>query len=165
MPLYKFLVGLKRTSDMTRAWSPNVCTRKFRNKVLFFFTSRIFWRSEQWLNQCFRFLPKKAFSFWLKKRAAGIYSSTFEVNLPVLPEYWPTNLNFYITNFAQLAVEYTDWIQDPPNEGTVYGTKQSDGEVIAMVELWGMRSTPLLLSLPGPLSPGVVAPDRALSMG
>ena len=31
-----------------------------------------------------------------------------------------------------------------------------------MLELWGMRSTPSLLSLPGPLSPGVVAPDRVL---
>ena len=28
-----------------------------------------------------------------------------------------------------------------------------------MLELWGMQSTPLLLSLPGPLWPGVVAPD------
>ena len=28
-----------------------------------------------------------------------------------------------------------------------------------MLELWGMQSTPLLPSLPGPLSPGVVAPD------
>ena len=28
-----------------------------------------------------------------------------------------------------------------------------------MLELWGMRSTPLLPSLPGPLWPGVVAPD------
>ena len=34
-----------------------------------------------------------------------------------------------------------------------------------MLELWGMRSTPLLLSLPSPLRPGVVAPDRVLSMG
>ena len=29
-----------------------------------------------------------------------------------------------------------------------------------MLELWGMRSTPSLPSLPGPLSPGVVAPDK-----
>ena len=29
-----------------------------------------------------------------------------------------------------------------------------------MLELWGMRSTPLLPSLPGPLWPGVVAPDK-----
>ena len=34
-----------------------------------------------------------------------------------------------------------------------------------MLELWGMRSTSSLPSLPGPLWPGVVAPDRALSMG
>ena len=29
-----------------------------------------------------------------------------------------------------------------------------------MLELWGMRNTPLLSSLPGPLWPGVVAPDK-----
>ena len=34
-----------------------------------------------------------------------------------------------------------------------------------MLELWGMWSTPSLLSLPGLLWPGVVAPNRVLSMG
>ena len=29
-----------------------------------------------------------------------------------------------------------------------------------MLELWGMRCTPSLPSLPGPLWPGVVAPDK-----
>ena len=29
-----------------------------------------------------------------------------------------------------------------------------------MLELWGMRSTPSLPSFPGPLWPGVVAPDK-----
>ena len=53
----------------------------------------------------------------------------------------------------------------PQRESWIYDTKQSDGEVPAMLELWGMRSTPSLPSLPGPLWPGVVAPDRALSMG
>ena len=48
----------------------------------------------------------------------------------------------------------------PPSECPGYDTKQSDGEVSAMVELWGMRSTPSLPSLPGPLWLGVVAPDR-----
>ena len=33
-----------------------------------------------------------------------------------------------------------------------------------MLELWGMWSTPSLPSLPGPLWPGVVAPDGVLSM-
>ena len=33
-----------------------------------------------------------------------------------------------------------------------------------MLELWGMWSIPLLASLPGPLWPLVVAPDRVLSV-
>ena len=61
-------------------------------------------------------------------------------------------------------VEYTD-CKTPPNECPGYDTKQSDGDVPPVLEIWGMRSTPSLPSLPGPLWPGVVAPDRALSMG
>ena len=76
------------------------------------------------------------------------------------------NMTFFILKFnerlAQSAVEYTD---PTPNECPGYDTKQSDGKVPAVLELWGMRSTPSLPSLPGPLWPGVVAPDRALSMG
>ena len=53
----------------------------------------------------------------------------------------------------------------PFNECPVYDTKQSDGEVTVMLELWGMPSTPLRPLLPGQLWPGVVAPDKALSMG
>ena len=56
-------------------------------------------------------------------------------------------------------------VRPPPNECPRYDTKQSDGEVPAVLELWGMRYTPSLPSLPGPLWPEVVAPDRALSMG
>ena len=51
-----------------------------------------------------------------------------------------------------------------PNECPEYDTKQSDGEVPVMLELWRMRSTASLPSLPGPLWPAVVAPERALSM-
>ena len=46
-----------------------------------------------------------------------------------------------------------------------YDTKQSDAEVPVMLELWGMWSTPSMPLLPGPLWPGMVAHDRALSMG
>ena len=46
-----------------------------------------------------------------------------------------------------------------------YDTKLSDGEVPVMLELWGIRGTPSLPLLLGPLWPDVVAPDRALSMG
>ena len=67
------------------------------------------------------------------------------------------------------AAEYTDWISaegsDFPNECSGYDSKQFDGKVPVMLEFWGMGSTPLLPSLPGPLWSGVVTPDRVLSMG
>ena len=67
-------------------------------------------------------------------------------------------------NIAQSAgaAEYTDCIsaECPDNNA-----KQSNGEAPVMLELWGVRSTPLLPSLPGPLWPRVVAPYRVLSMG
>ena len=46
------------------------------------------------------------------------------------------------------------------NECPGYDTKQSDDEVPVMLELWGMQSTSLLPSLPGPLLPGVVVPEK-----
>ena len=46
------------------------------------------------------------------------------------------------------------------NECPRYDAKQSNGEFPEMLELRGMLSTPSLLSLPGPLWPGVVAPDK-----
>ena len=54
------------------------------------------------------------------------------------------------------AVEYTDCTSaeqyDPlPIECPVYDDKHSDGEVPAMLEVWGIWSTPSLPSLPGPL--------------
>ena len=51
-------------------------------------------------------------------------------------------------------------VRPPHNESPRYDTKQSDGEVPVMLELWGMQSTPLLPSLPGPLWPVVVAPNK-----
>ena len=53
----------------------------------------------------------------------------------------------------------------PLNECPRYDTKQSDDEVPAMLGPWGIRSTPSMPLLPGPLWSGRVAPDRALSMG
>ena len=43
--------------------------------------------------------------------------------------------------------------------------KQFDGETSVMLELWGMQSTSSLLLLQWPLWPGLVKPDRVLSMG
>ena len=53
----------------------------------------------------------------------------------------------------------------PPNECPVNDPKQSDGEAPVILELWGMRSTTSLPLLPGSLWPGIVPPDRTLSMG
>ena len=77
---------------------------------------------------------------------------------------------FFQGNHAQLAgaVDYTDCPSaegyNPHNECPRYDTKQSDVEIPVMLGLWGMWSTPSLPLLPGPLWPGVVASDRALSM-
>ena len=51
-------------------------------------------------------------------------------------------------------------ISPPPTSVLLYDTKQSDGVVPVM-----LRSTPSLPSLSGSLWPGVVAPDRVLSIG
>ena len=58
------------------------------------------------------------------------------------------------------------WVRPPPTpECPGYDNKQSNGDAPAMLELREMQKTPSLPSLPGPLWLGVVAPDRALSMG
>ena len=65
--------------------------------------------------------------------------------------------------------EYTGWIsaagKDYTNEFLGYDTKQSNGEALVMLELWGMQNTPSLPSISNPLRPGMVAPDKVLSMG
>ncbi len=75
--------------------------------------------------------------------------------------------HWWVAQSAGVA-EYTNCIsaeeQDSPNEHPVYDTKQSDGEVPVTLEHLGKLITPSLLLLPGPLWPGVVAPDRVLSM-
>ena len=53
------------------------------------------------------------------------------------------------------TAKYTDCFsterKTPPHGSSRYDTKQSDGEVPVMLELWGMQSTPSLPSFPGPL--------------
>ena len=50
----------------------------------------------------------------------------------------------YIYSIAKDACIY-------PDACSGYDTKQSDAELPVMLKLWGMRSTPSLLSLPSPL--------------
>ena len=74
-----------------------------------------------------------------------------------------------VGGWVGVAVEYTDCTsaedKTPPNEYPAYDSKQSDGEVPVMLELWGMQITPSFSLLPAPLWPKGVALDRALSMG
>ena len=53
-------------------------------------------------------------------------------------------------------------LDTPPQQG--YDTKQLDGEVPVILELWGIQSTPSLTSLSGPLWLTVVALDSVLSL-
>ena len=55
-------------------------------------------------------------------------------------------------------------VKTPTQRAFWVDTKQSDGEVLVMLELWGMQSAFSLLSFPDLLWPGVVALDRVLSM-
>ena len=52
-----------------------------------------------------------------------------------------------------------------PNECPGHETKQFDSKSPVILELWRRWSATYLLSRPGPPWPGVVAPDRVLSMG
>ena len=63
---------------------------------------------------------------------------------------------------SAVAVEYTDCTSAegyPPPMSVLDMTLNS-----LMVGLWGIQSPPSLLLLPGSLWPGVVVPDRVLSM-
>ena len=55
-------------------------------------------------------------------------------------------------------------VRIPQKECPDYDMKQSYGEAPVTLKLWGMRSIPSLSLHYGPLWPGVVAPDRVLSM-
>ena len=65
-------------------------------------------------------------------------------------------LLFFNMDLAQTSgvAEYTECI-----------SKKSDDEAPVVLELWRMRSTPSWPSIPGPLWPGVVSPERVLSIG
>ena len=65
----------------------------------------------------------------------------------------PDTLHVLLIGFASVvlmvplagAVEYTDYFSavgyNSPNECLEYDTKQSDGQISVILELWGMRST------------------------
>ena len=57
--------------------------------------------------------------------------------------------------------EYTDSISAEDKTSPSSVLNMTDGDILVMLELWGMRNTPSLPLLPGPLWPGLVVPDKA----
>ena len=78
----------------------------------------------------------------------------------VLSLYCPVSLGCRIHRLHLWKV-----LKHPTNECSGYDTKQSDREVPVMLELWEMWITSSLPSLSGPLWPGVLAPNKILSIG
>ena len=121
------------------------------------------------------------YDFWEKKTRCILAESESVLeneNLMIL--IWDSNecttwsckdINMHIANglseikriLAQSAgsVEYTDCFS---NEYPGYDTKESDGEVPVMLEIWGMRSTSSLPLLPDLLWPRMAETDNVLSM-
>ena len=75
-------------------------------------------------------------------------------------EKWSIRMGLQNTPTAYLQRAKT-----PHNVCLGYDNKQSDGEAPVILDLWRMRSTPLLPSLPEPLKAEVVAPKTVISMG
>ena len=71
------------------------------------------------------------------------------------PSSWPSWLGLHLCKRVRTYL----------NRCSEDDTKQSYVEVPVMLELWGMWSTVSLSSLPGPLWPGMVAPDKVVFMG
>ena len=64
------------------------------------------------------------------------------------------------------AKYYIDFISEEGQDSPITSVlNMTLNNLIVMLELWEMRSSLLWPSLPGPLWPGAVAPDRVLSMG
>ena len=78
------------------------------------------------------------------------------------PFILPSGLGLGLKNTPTASMQRS---KTPPNECSGYDTKHYDGNVPVMQGLWGMQSAPSLPLLPGPLWPGMIAFDRALSMG
>ncbi len=120
-------------------------------------------RTKPWFLEftVFAFKQRKIELFWHLK-------CIFMLNWIILKNYFDVDSVYCPVDWGcRIKRLHLCWVvrPHPTNECPAYGTKQSDGEVPVMLELWGIRDTPSLPSLPGPLWPGVVAPDRARSMG
>ena len=89
---------------------------------------------------------------------------------PAEIDYFPACIPMAIIHGLALFIQFAQsaGVVQSTNCGKTHPTSvldTTDGEAPVLLELWGMQNTLLLPSLPGPLCPWVVAPDRVLSMG
>ena len=89
----------------------------------------------------------------------GVVANVLDCDI-VVSEFEPQS-----TGAASLQKDKTPHTHTHAKEFPIYDTKKSDGEASVILDFVGMQSTPSLPSLPGPLWPGVVAPDRILAVG
>ena len=81
---------------------------------------------------------------------------------------WASLFNIFSLAQSAGAVEHANCISVVelfPQECLGYDTKQSDGKVPVMLELWGMWITPSSPSFPSSLWPRVVKPDKSYIYG
>ena len=71
----------------------------------------------------------------------------------------------YLLVQLAVSVEYADCTCRGVRPSPMSVLFMTLNNLMVMLELRGMLSTPALPLLPGPLWPGMVAPDRALSLG
>ena len=90
-----------------------------------------------------------------KKHVLVLKMFTNQLNMNFCPASWGCRIHLLLLCRG---------VRPPPYKCLGYDTKQSDGEAPVMLELWGIWSTPSFPSLPGPLCPRVVVPDRVISM-
>ena len=97
-------------------------------------------------------------------RSCSYHSTAFRMNLSIT--YLLLFISIYLFIYLSCQVRGVCRIHDCFSvECCGYDAKQFEGEVPVMLVLWRMWSIPLLLSLPGPVWPGVASPYYFLSIG
>ena len=116
-----------------------------------------------YLSWVFQWLIYSALESKIRLRAWYIQPFTFSTKLQVfLFEIYAWGLHtqcICLPSRIHRLLLYRGVRPPPPGQVSWYYTKQSD--VPVRLELWGMRSTPSFPSLPDPLGPGVIAPDKS----
>ena len=152
----------KKTIKKTK----NICRRNSFRVCLYFLRQLVFSLS---------FSEVKSFlsPIWRHTKNFSLSPSLLVICLPILSPYASICLSLAVCHSnerlpSRLGLQNTGTASlnpHPAQQVSWYNTNQSNGEVPVMLELWVMRSIPLQPSLQDPLRPGVVAPDRVLSMG